>query len=83
MSGRRGASDERGRLVSDPFEYRVAKDGAVLVSRGGRVVVTVGGSTAARLTAGLERAEAAGDDIAAQHLLARVTGNYRRGNERR
>ena len=83
MSGRSGASDERGRLVSDPFEFRVAKDGAVLVSRGGRVGTTVGGSAAARLVAGLERAEAAGDELAAQHLLARVTGNYRRGNERR
>ena len=27
MAGRDGASDERGRLVSDPFDYRIAKDG--------------------------------------------------------
>ncbi|MFF2273174.1 hypothetical protein ACFVTX_12910 [Agromyces sp. NPDC058136] len=78
MAGRSGASDERGRLVTDPFDYRLAKDGAVLVSRGGRVVVTVGGRDAARLAAALQTA----DEERAQHLLARATGNYRRGNER-
>ena len=43
MAGRNGASDQRGRLVSDPFDYRIAKDGAVIVSRGGRPVTMVGG----------------------------------------
>ncbi|MFE6963601.1 hypothetical protein ACFVAJ_00720 [Agromyces sp. NPDC057679] len=79
MAGRNGASDERGRLATDPFDYRIAKDGAVLVSRGGRVVTTVGGREAMRLGAALQRA----DEEQAQHLLARATGNYRRGNERR
>ncbi|GAA1775826.1 hypothetical protein [Agromyces lapidis] len=79
MAGRNGASDERGRLVTDPFDYRIAKDGAVIVSRGGRVVTTVGGRDAARLAASLQQA----GDEQVQHLLARATGNYRRGNERR
>ena len=78
MSGRAGASEERGRLVADPFDYRVTKQGGVMVSRGGRVVLTVGGSDAARLVLALQRA----DDSQVQHLLARATGNYRRGNER-
>ena len=78
MSGRNGASDERGRLVGDPFDYRVTKRGGVLVSRGGRVVMTVGGGTAARLIVALQRA----DDSQAQQLLARASGSYRRGNER-
>jgi len=78
MSGRSGASDERGRLVADPFDYRVTKQGGVIVSRGGRVVLTVGGGDAARLIVALQRA----DDSHAQHLLARATGDYRRGNER-
>jgi hypothetical protein len=78
MSGRGGASDERNRLIDDPFEYRVTKQGGVLVSRGGRVVMTVGGAAAVRLIAALQRA----DDSQAQHLLARASGNYRRGNER-
>ncbi|SIO17481.1 hypothetical protein [Agromyces cerinus] len=78
MSGRNGASDERGRLATDPFEYRITKHGGVIVSRGGHAVMTVGGRDAARLVAGLQRA----DDSQVQHLLARASGNYRRGNER-
>ena len=78
VSGRGGASDERGRLVADPFDYRVTKHGGVIVSRGGRVVMTVGGADAGRLIVALQRA----DDSQAQHLLARASGNYRRGNER-
>ena len=78
MSARNGASDERERLIADPFDYRVTKQGALIVSRGGRPVMTVGGHVAARLVATLQRA----DDSQVQHLLARASGNYRRGNER-
>lgn len=65
-------------LVDDPFDYQVTKSGLVRISRGGRVVVTVAGREADRLAAALERA----DERAAQLLLAKATGNYRRGNER-
>jgi hypothetical protein len=66
-------------LVDDPFDWRTTKDGQVLVSRGGRTVTTVRGPAAARL---LERLSQVTDDEA-QQLLARATGNYKRGNERR
>lgn len=66
-------------LSDNPFDWRVTKDGQVLVSRGDRVVTTVRGDAAAKLLGRLERA----DDDTAQQLLARVTGNYKRGNERR
>lgn len=66
-------------LEDDPFDWRVTKDGQVLVSRGGRVVTTVRGSAAAKLYGRLERA----DDDQAQQLLARATGHYKHGNERR
>jgi hypothetical protein len=65
-------------LEDDPFDWRVTKDGQVLVSRGGRVVTTVRGPAAAKLQGQLARADEAG----AQQLLARATGNYKRGNER-
>ncbi|QEO13378.1 hypothetical protein FLP10_02320 [Agromyces intestinalis] len=78
MSGREGSPDARERLVTDPFDYRVTKQGAVIVSRGGRAVMTVGGRDAARLVAALQRA----DEAQSQLLLARASGNYRRGNER-
>ncbi len=65
-------------LEDNPFDWRVTKDGQLLVSRGGQVVTTVRGAAAAKLLARLERAA----DDEAQHLLARATGNYKRGNER-
>ena len=64
-------------LDDDPFSYRITKDGRVLVSRGGRQIVTVAGTAAERLIGML-----GADDDADQQLLARATGNYRRGNER-
>jgi len=66
-------------LVDDPFDWRSTADGQVLVSRGGRVVTTVRGQAANRLLGRLERA----GDEETQQLLARATGNYKRGNERR
>ncbi|MBD8080773.1 hypothetical protein [Cellulosimicrobium arenosum] len=68
---------------TDPFAHQVTADGRVRVSRGGRVVVTVAGTAAARLVPALELAEGRGDEHEVQLLLARATGNYRRGNERR
>jgi len=64
-------------LVDDPFAYRITKDGRILVSRGGRLVVTVAGARAERLLGMLGV-----DDAEDQELLARATGNYRRGSER-
>jgi hypothetical protein len=65
-------------LAADPFDWQVTKAGTVLVFRGGRQVVTVGGKAGPKLASQLEGA----DEAAAQQLLARATGNYRRGNER-
>jgi hypothetical protein len=64
-------------LDDDPFDYQVTKTGTVRVFRGGREIVTVAGRAAEKL---LERL--GGDDATDQQLLARATGNYRRGNER-
>jgi len=69
-------------LEDDPFDWRTTKDGQVFISRGGRQIVVVAGDQAQRLTAGIDNALARDDLEAVQHLLARVTGNYKRGNER-
>jgi hypothetical protein len=63
------------RLADDPFAYRVTKDGRILIDRGGRTVTVVAGRAAEALEAKLRRA----DTAAVQQLLARATGNYRRG----
>lgn len=62
---------------ADPFSWRVSSKGTVRISRGGREVATLGSAAAARF---LARAEGASPD-AVQQLCARVTGNYKRGNE--
>jgi hypothetical protein len=59
----------------DGFEYSVRADGSVLVRHRGRTATTVRGSRAAEFLAEVER-----DDP--QQVMARWTGQYRRGNER-
>jgi hypothetical protein len=60
------------------FSYRVTKDGDVTIFRSGRVVTVLRGVAAQRFVA---KADGAPPD-AQQQLMARVTGNYKRGNER-
>ena len=61
------------------FTYRATRQGVVHISRAGREVATLRGEVAARF---LSKAERASPD-AVQQLCARVTGNYKRGNESR
>ena len=70
--------DQRGRLDAEPFEHRVTKDGTIRISYGGRVVATVAGDDALRLVTALGSA----DVRSAQLLLAKATGNFKRGTER-
>ena len=60
------------------FGFRVAKSGEVAIHRDGRVVTRLRGAAAAALVA--EAAHLA--PAALQQRLARLTGRYRRGNER-
>lgn len=60
------------------FAYRVRKDGEVEVSHHGRSAAVLRGKVAAAFVAEVAR----GGEDAAQQLMARVTGNYKRGNER-
>ncbi len=61
------------------FEAAVIRGERVIVSHDGRRVVTVAGADARRLIERLERCEG---DGARQLLLAKATGNFKRGNER-
>ena len=65
-------------LDDDPFDYQITKSGVLLIRRGGRTVMELGGKKASALIPRLGR-----DADTDQQLLARVTGNYRHGNERR
>lgn len=68
----------RGISPDDVFTYRIIKGGKVLIFWKGRIVITLASSRADRF-----RERIAGlDDREVQLLLARVTGNFKRGNER-
>jgi hypothetical protein len=67
--------DRRGKLAEEPFDVQVTRD-KVLVRFRGRLVRTLVGADADEVRA------VAGDPAALQLLVARKTGNFKRGNER-
>ena len=72
-------TDNRGRLEGEPFTYRVTKDGSVRIAYRGATVTVLKGKPATRLTTLLATAEPGQVQLA----LAKATGNFKRGNERR
>ncbi len=60
------------------FRYRARKNGDVEILRDGRQVSLLHGRDAADFLASAGGA----DEAEIQQLLARLTGNYKRGNER-
>lgn len=61
------------------FGFRRRSDGSVSISHQGKAVTILRGESARRF---LRRVEGA-DAEARQQLMARATGNFKRGNERR
>ena len=69
--------DRRGKLTDEPFDVQVSRD-KVMIKFRGRIVRTLTGADADLI----RDAVAAGDEAAVQLLVARKTGNFKRGNER-
>ncbi len=61
------------------FSFRVAKGGNVSILRHDRVVTTLRGAAARDFLAEIDSASL----VRQRQLMARLTGNYKRGNERR
>lgn len=60
------------------FTYRINKNGGIVIQRHGRTVTTIRGKRAIDFK---EQSESLSfDDL--QQVMARLTGNYKRGNER-
>jgi hypothetical protein len=57
------------------FTYSVRKDGDIVISHHGRQATTLRGVSAAKFLQRVAKQDP-------QEVMARVTGNYRRGNER-
>jgi hypothetical protein len=60
------------------FSWLERKSGQVEVRHHGRLAATLQGAAAQAFLAKVQ----AGNESAQQHLMARLTGNYKRGNER-
>ncbi len=71
--------DKRNRLDESPFSYRISKDNTIFLDYENRQVKILKGKEANKF---LERMEAAEDDKAEQLIMAKITGNFKRGNER-
>jgi hypothetical protein len=68
--------DRRGKLSEEPFDVQIARD-KVIVRFRGRIVRTLTGADADAVRAVID------DPEKLQLVVARKTGNFRRGNERR
>lgn len=71
-------TDARGVLLAEPFAYTCRKDGTIHISWQGKPVMALRGEDAERLLGKL-----AGADVQqAQLVMAKATGNFKRGNEK-
>jgi hypothetical protein len=71
--------DKRGKLGEQPFTYRTTKGGKVFIHCHGRQIIILKGKTAEKFITSISQADAQ----QAQLLMARVTGHYKHGNEKR
>jgi hypothetical protein len=70
---------ERDPLADEPFSYLGRADGSIVIRYHAAPVTVLRGKAAARFRTRVDGADGPG----AQQLMARATGNFRRGNERR
>lgn len=70
--------DKRGKLDEGMFDYRITKDERVMLTWQGKYIKTLAGKEAQRF---IEKIDGLGDHDA-QLLMAKATGNFKRGNER-
>jgi len=74
-----GPVDQRHKLDEQPFDYQVTKDRRVIVFWHGKQVKILAGKPAEKFLAALDEL----DDSGVQLALAKATGHFRHGNERR
>lgn len=72
--------DKRNRLEDNPFSFKISKDNTVFIEFHGKRVKILKGKEVEKF---LKRIELAGNDKEVQLILAKITGNFKRGNERK
>lgn len=70
--------DKRNKLKEEVFSYRVSKDNKVFISWQGKQVMILKGKESEKFLYKVSEA----DTIEAQLIMAKVTGNFKRGNEK-
>lgn len=73
-----GDEDKRDRLTEEIFSYKVTKDNKVFISWNGKQVMILKGKESEKF---LSKIEGAGEHEA-QLIMAKITGNFKRGNEK-
>ena len=66
-------------LASEPFSFHVRADGTIVIQYHAAPVTLLRGKAADRFATRIANA----DPAAAQQVMARATGQFKRGNERR
>ena len=70
--------DKRGILDNEVFSYKINKDQKVFISYEGTTVTILSGKKAESFISKIKHAK----DKDAQLIMAKVTGNFKRGNEK-
>jgi hypothetical protein len=74
-----GEVDKRGKLDEDMFSYHITKDDRILLYWHDKLVKILAAKQSQKF---LGQIASANDDKEIQLIMAKVTGNFKRGNER-
>ncbi|AJH18715.1 hypothetical protein P4U03_01040 [Bacillus mycoides] len=72
-------TDKRNRLDDMMFHYRVTKNNIVLIEYYGKQIIILKGNDAEKF---LNKINRASNEKEKQLIMAKITGNFKRGNER-
>jgi len=70
--------DKRNKLEEEIFSYRVSKDNKIFIFWNGKQVMVLKGKESEKFLAKVSIA----NKIESQLIMARITGNFKRGNEK-
>ena len=74
-----GDIDKHHRFDEEVFTYWVSKDNKVFIAWNGKQVMILKGKESKKFIAKMANA----DELEAQLIMAKITGNFKRGNEKR
>lgn len=72
-------TDKRNRLDDKMFHYRITKNNILLIEYYGKQIMALKGNDAEKF---LNKINHANNDKEKQLIMAKITGNFKRGNER-